>query len=638
MDKNSIYGIIVIAAIFIVWGIISKPSEEELAKQKAEKDSLELVQKELEQAREQLKKEKAQAQKLGQASTKTDTNSSSVADTSAIINTNARHGFLSSSKTLNNELYTIENDLVKITLSTKGGKPHSVELKNYKTHDSLPLILFTGDSNIFGFDFYHKKKYLNTNELFFTPSVTESVTKVTDNSKSIAMIAETKDGGQIEYLYTLSPGRYDLDLDINLNRLDGISTRRVGILDLNWTILSPQQEKGRDNEKNYSSLYYKHFEDEVDNFRMRSNKDVQSETINTPLKWIAYKDQFFSSVLISENKFEDAAMKSVIQPENSRYLFKFSSTIGLAYNDVSQTSIPLKFYFGPNKYSLLKDNYGDLELHNLVSVGKSIIKWINQGVIINLFDFLNKYFSNYGIIILIMTVIIKMFLLPLTFKSYMSTAKMRVLKPQIDEINNKIPKEKAMERQQATMALYKKVGVSPLGGCLPMLLQMPILFAMFRFFPSSIELRQEGFLWAHDLSTYDAIVEWSGNIPIISKWYGNHVSLFTVLMTISTIFTMKINSQATSGGQQLPGMKGMMYMMPIMFMFVLNRFSAGLTYYYFLANLITFGQNILFKQFVDEEALLKKLESKKAKPRKKSNFQKRLEEMSKQQQKGMKRK
>jgi YidC/Oxa1 family membrane protein insertase len=232
-------------------------------------------------------------------------------------------------------------------------------------------------------------------------------------------------------------------------------------------------------------------------------------------------------------------------------------------------------------------------------------------VIINLFDFLNKFISNYGIIILIMTIIIKIFLLPLTFRSYMSTAKMKVLKPQIDEINNRIPKEKAMERQQATMALYKKVGVSPMGGCLPMLLQMPILLAMFRFFPTSIELRQQSFLWATDLSTYDAIFEWDAYIPFLSNTFGNHLSLFTLLMTVSTIISMRFTNQSNVSNQQMPGMQSMMYVMPVMFMFVLNRYSAGLTYYYFLANIITIGQNLLFKQFIDEEELLKKLESRK---------------------------
>jgi len=275
--------------------------------------------------------------------------------------------------------------------------------------------------------------------------------------------------------------------------------------------------------------------------------------------------------------------------------------------------------------------YG-MELEELVYLGKSIIRIINQYVIIAIFNWLNNFIGNYGLIILILTVIIKTVLFPFTFKSYMSQAKMRVLKPQVDEINAKFPKkEDAMKKQQATMALYKRAGASPMGGCLPMLLQMPVLFAMFRFFPSSIELRQEGFLWAHDLSTYDSIL----NLPFEIPMYGDHVSLFTLLMTVSTIITMKINSPAT-GSTQMPGMKGMMYIMPVMFMLILNKFSAGLTYYYFLANMITFGQNLLTKQFVDEEAILKKLAENKKKPVQKSKWQKRLEEASKARGKGKK--
>jgi len=381
----------------------------------------------------------------------------------------------------------------------------------------------------------------------------------------------------------------------------------------------------------YTTLYFKPLDDDVDFFNSRTKKKIQSENIITRLEWIAYKDQFFSSVLIADDAFLDAVMQSELKSKNSKYLKEFESTIGLPFENNGNNKVGLAFFFGPNKYKLLKQHYGEKQLYDLVTVGKGIIKWINQIVIINLFDFLNKYISNYGIIILLMTLIIKIFLLPLTFKSYMSTAKMKVLKPQIDEINKKIPKEKAMERQQATMALYKKVGVSPLGGCLPMLLQMPILFAMFRFFPTSIELRQQGFLWAKDLSTYDSILEWHTYIPFITNTFGNHLSLFTLLMTVSTIISMKFNNQTNASSQQMPGMQSMMYIMPVMFMFILNKFSAGLTYYYFLANIITIAQNLLFKQFVDEEELLNKLESKKGKPKKKSKFQQRMEALAKQQ-------
>jgi YidC/Oxa1 family membrane protein insertase len=297
--------------------------------------------------------------------------------------------------------------------------------------------------------------------------------------------------------------------------------------------------------------------------------------------------------------------------------------VGVPFQRLSNETIKLKLFFGPNKFKLLK-KYKEYQLESLVSLGKNIIRWINQFVIIPIFDWLSKFITNYGLIILLLTIIIKIGLLPLTYKSYLSQARMKVLKPQVDELTLKFPKGKELERQQATMALYKKAGVSPMGGCLPMLLQFPILFAMFKFFPTSIELRQEAFLWAKDLSTYDAIITWNQAIPIL----GNHISLFTVLMTVSTILSMKMSD--TSSSQQIPGMKTMMYVMPVMFMFMLNNFSAALTYYYFLANVITIGQNYLFKQFVDEKEILRKMEEKKAKPVKKSKFQQRIEEMSKQ--------
>jgi len=284
----------------------------------------------------------------------------------------------------------------------------------------------------------------------------------------------------------------------------------------------------------------------------------------------------------------------------------------------------MKMFFGPNKFKLLRQ-YKEYRLEELVSLGKGIIRWINQFVIIPIFDWLSRFISNYGIIILLLTIIIKVGLLPLTYRSYLSQARMKVLKPQVDELTQKFPKGKEVERQQATMALYKKAGVSPMGGCLPMLLQFPILFAMFRFFPTSIELRQQAFLWAKDLSTYDAVITWATPIPIV----GDHISLFNVLMTIATVLSMKL-SDTSSSTQQMPGMKSMMYIMPVMFMFMLNNFSAGLTYYYFLANVITIAQNYLFKGFVDEEEILKKMEANKAKPVRKSKFQKRLEEMAKQ--------
>ena len=279
-----------------------------------------------------------------------------------------------------------------------------------------------------------------------------------------------------------------------------------------------------------------------------------------------------------------------------------------------------------------------LGLQEIIPLGWSLFRWVSRFLIIPMFNFFGTFISNYGIIILLMTIVIKLILLPFTYKSYMSTAKMRVLKPQIDEINAKIPADKAMERQQATMALYKRVGVSPMSGCLPMLLQMPILFAMFSFFPAAIELRQQSFLWAQDLSSYDAIFSWDAYIPLITPYFGNHISLFCLLMTITNVVYTKLNMANQMGGQQMAAMKWMMYLMPFMFMFMFNDYASGLSYYYFISLLITIGQTYLFRLFVDEEKLLKKLEAKKQKPAKKSGFMARLEEAQRQQQKAMQQK
>lgn len=611
MDRNSIIGILIIAGIFVVWGILNRPDAEEIERQQRRNDSIDMER--------MLEKKKLQEQVEEQISQESELPGD--------------HPSITIKKdTVDVKTVSLENEKIKVLFSERGGRPLSVELKNYQTYDSLPLRLFDGDSSKFGFSFFENNRTFNTQDLYFGHG-TNQEKYIADTEKQTVTFSYVPDSSSyIEFRYSLAPGENQLDMEIEFKGMEQISTQRTGIIDLDWMIHSPQQEKGRDNELLYTTLYYRYYNGDVDFFRARSKKGTDKEALRTQVGWIAYKDQFFSSVIMADNYFVDADVSYENKPEGSKYLKRFESTIGLsAEGGFENQVVPLHFYFGPNKYKLLKRKYGDKKLQDLVTVGSGIIKWINQAVIINLFDFLNKGISNYGIIILIMTLIIKMGLLPLTFRSYMSTAKMKVLKPQIDEINKKIPKEKAMERQQATMALYKKVGVSPLGGCLPMVLQMPILFAMFRFFPTSIELRQQSFLWAHDLSTYDAIIEWSANIPLISNMLGNHLSLFTLLMTVSTIISMKFNSQANVSNQQMPGMQTMMYIMPVMFMFILNKYSAGLTYYYFLANMITIGQNYLFKQFIDEEELLKKLESKKAKTKKKSKFQKRMEEMAKKQ-------
>ncbi len=529
-------------------------------------------------------------------------------------------GLFSSSAQGQLDFITIENDLVKLKISNKGGRIYSAELKTFHTYDTLPLILFDGDSTVFGFQFFTFDNHaIKTNDLYFTPLTDYRHVVVNDKPVSVTMRLEVAEGKYIEYVYTLKPDDYMLDFDLNLKGMKDVMAGNLSALDLSWEMYMPQQEKGRTNEDYYVGYKFKYFQDEVDGSKDRSSKDVEEEDITTKIEWMAFKDQFFSSVLLMEEPAINAWVQSEKMPEDSKYLRLFKTKLSLPYSGDEDFSYKMHYYFGPNNYKDLKKY--DLGLENLVSLGKSIIRWINEYVIILLFNWLGRFFSNYGIIILVLTLIIKMALFPLTYKSYLSQAKMKVLKPQVDEINSKFPKkEDAMKKQQATMALYKRVGVSPVGGCLPMLLQMPILFAMFRFFPTSIELRQQSFLWATDLSTYDSIFQLPFTIPM----YGDHVSLFTLLMTISTILTMKINSPAQST-TQMPGMKGMMYMMPVMFMVILNGYSAGLTYYYFLANIITFGQNMITKRFIDDEAVLKKLEASKKKPVKKSKWQQRLE-------------
>lgn len=524
------------------------------------------------------------------------------------------------------KFFTVENEKLILEISARGGRVYSATLKDYKTYDNKPLVLFDGDSTVFGFKFFTRdNKRIETDKMFFEPVNTPEYTDATSSKASVVFRAKVSEEQYIEYVYSLEPDLYMVDFDVRFIGLSDIMASNINSLSFDWEAYIPQQEKGRQNENNYVNIKYKHYQDDVDGFRERSQKDFEEADIATPLRWVAFKDQFFSSVLIAGESFSNGYMSYTMMPEDSKYLRFCTSELSIPFEPGQEVEYDMSLYFGPNHYKTLKKY--DLELEELVMLGKNIIKFINKYVIVQIFGWLNQFIGNYGIIILILTLIIKIVLFPLTFKSFQSQAKMKVLKPLVDEIGKKFPKkEDAMKKQQATMDLYKKAGVSPMGGCLPMLLQMPILFAMFRFFPTSIELRQEAFLWADDLSTYDSILDLPFTIPL----YGDHVSLFTLLMTISTIITMKINSPTSGGQEQMPGMKMMTYIMPFMFMFILNNFSAGLTYYYFLANIITFGQNLISKRFIDEEAVLRKLNENKKKPAKKSKFQQRLEEAAKQ--------
>ncbi len=619
MKKDQITGFIIIGILFMVWMYYVNPSKEEVEIAKQKQDSIVRVHSELERERAiQVEKQNLVSAKQQEQRISTEQN-----QTNIVNDLQAKYGNFAQAAAGEQEFIYIENDVVKLKISTKGGRVFSAELKEYQTHDSLPLILFDGDSTVFGFSFYTPRNLLiQTNEMFFEPQTNEESINASSQTQTLALRLKASENSYVEYIYTLTPGSYMVDFDIRLVGMGQEMALNQSNLYLDWQFYLPGQEKGRTFEDQYSGIYFKHYQDEVDYLTETSEED--SEKIPTKVKWIAFKQQFFSTVLIADDYFSNADVYQNKVVNDERYLKFYRSSISLPYKNINDDKIEMRFYFGPNHFSSLQEF--DIELQKLVPLGWGIFGWVNRFAVIPIFNFLGSFITSYGLIIFLLTLIIKLVLFPLTYKSYMSSAKMRVLKPQVEELTKNIPKDKAMEKQQKTMALYKKAGVNPMGGCLPMLLQMPILFAMFRFFPTSIELRQKSFLWATDLSSYDSIY----NLPFDIPFYGDHVSLFTLLMTISTIIYTRMNqNQMGDASTQMPGMKMMMYMFPVMMLFWFNSYASGLSYYYFLANMITFTQMYMIKRMVDEKSILKKLEANKKKPVKKSNFQARIEKMAK---------
>ena len=510
----------------------------------------------------------------------------------------------------------LENEKLKIIFSNKGGRISSVILKEFQTSDSLPLQLFDANSSRFNLKFTVGNP-IETENLFFS-------SRQNGNSLSMKLIAY--DNHYLEYIYTLSDD-YIIDFDINLVGMESLIPQGVNFMEMQWQMKTPQTEKSKSNQDMYTGIQYQYSADkEVDYLSFTATDE---EKITARLNWVAFKQQFFSSIFIAKDGFEKPTHLESEKNENSKYIKDLSAQFELPYQHKNNEQLNFQFYFGPNHYKTLKSYSAGFE--ELIPLGWGIFGWVNQYIIINLFDFLSKYMSNYGLIILLLTIIIKLALAPFTYKAYLSQAKMKVLKPEIDKVTEKHKKKDPMKAQQETMALYRKAGVNPMGGCLPMLFQFPILIAMFRFFPASIELRQKSFLWADDLSSYDSIMTLPWDIP----FYGDHVSLFTLLMTVSTIMYTKMNSQSMGG--QMEQMKWIMYLMPVMFLGFFNNYAAALSYYYFLANIFTFSQQYFMKRFIDDEAILAQLEANKKKPAKpKSKFQKKLEEMQRKQEQQMK--
>ncbi|MBP3353118.1 MAG: membrane protein insertase YidC [Bacteroidales bacterium] len=615
MDKNTIIGFLLIAALLFGYSWLNQPSQEEIEQAKKYNDSIALVQQEMLQAIAEAEAIKAQTE--------------NVVTDSAMVDAQlkAEFGEFSSVAQGVDSIITLSNNLVDLQFNSKGGVLSKATLKEYSRYDSLPLVLFDESDNNYGIIFKTQGRVVDSNDLYF------SAEKNSDST--VVMSLATDNGANFAVKYTLPSDSYMLKMEIEQEGMNNVLPKNTAHLDFYWNQKLRSQEKGRMFEERNSALYYKFVGSDVDYL---SETDDDKETFNTGIKWLGFKNQFFSSAFIADHKFNGAEMTSSIIEGDSAYLKNFDVKTSFDYNPANAQGPSFRIFLGPNLYPLLKsydkglDDAEQLDLDRLIPLGISLFRWINTILVIPVFTFLGGFISNYGIIILLLTIIIKLILLPLTYKSYMSTAKMRVLRPQVEEINKKYPgNEKAMERQRATMDLYSKAGANPMSGCLPMLLQMPILIAMFAFFPSSIELRGEPFLWAEDLSSYDSIFSWDMYIPLITPFFGNHISLFCLLMTITNIIYTKINMDSQATGSQMPGMKAMMYLMPLMFLVFFNNYASGLSYYYFVSLLITILQTYAFRKLINEEKVLAKLKENQKKPRKKSGFMARLEEAQKRQ-------
>ena len=514
----------------------------------------------------------------------------------------------------------LSNDKVEIEFNTKGAQPYSVRIYDYMTYDSTDLYLIKREHSQYGISIFAGEN-INTKDFTF------QVAEHTDST--LVMRLPFAQGGYIQQRYALSEGSYMLRNELSFVGMGDIIPRNVSMLDIDWSVIIPRLEKGYKNEKQYSKLDY-YFEGDKKPEEVGRGRDAD-ERIDTKFKWFAFQQQFFSAIMTAGTEFDSADLdvKYYTEDDPTRNLMACSARLRSDFQAGSDNIVlPYEFYFGPNDYRTLKEY--DMKYEKIIPLGGWLVGWISRFVIIPIFDFLGKFISNYGLIILLLTLIIKLVIMPLTIKSYKSSAKMQAVKPEIDKINAKYPNEKdAMKKQQATMELYQRAGISPMGGCLPMLLQFPILFAMFRFFPASIELRQQKFLWADDLSAYDSIWDFGVNIPLL----GDHLSLFALLMAATMFVYSKMTSSQMSDDPNMAGMKFMsLYMMPIMMFFICNNLSAALSYYYLLSNLITMAVTWYIRKFVvTEDKVRAEMLLNANKPKQKAKWQQRLEEAQKMQ-------
>jgi YidC/Oxa1 family membrane protein insertase len=536
--------------------------------------------------------------------------------------------------------YVVETEKAVYHFSKLGGYLSFAYLKDIycyapKGEEKPPLILFDGTNNGMNIDLMLQNQTPVQTQFCFFASEQPDTLLVDENNNALSLKlfpvnnGEIDDTSYIEYLYTFKNDDYSFGFRINYVNMQNYLYLNTNVFTLQWNAALKNVERNFDNEKNNTTIYFMDNLDKVDNLNPMK---LEKKDFSSQLKWVSFKQQFFTTVLVADSGYFSSGQLVTAQKETPPLLKNLTANLEFDVKSLYNGSFDMSMYIGPNQYKLLKTY--NLNLERQVAIGWSffLLHWINRGAVIPIFDWLSKYALNFGIIILILTILLKIVLLPVAYKTYTSSARMRVLKPEIDEISKKFPKpEDAMKKQQATMALYKSAGASPMAGCLPMLLQMPILFAMFRFFPSAYELRQQPFLWADDLSTFDSIWNFGVNIP----FYGDHMSLFCLLMTAATLLYTWLNNKMmapTGNPEQMKMMKVMMYFMPIMFLGFFNKFASGLTYYYLLVNLITFLQMWIFRITVDEKRIRALMKANMAKPQKKSGWQARMEEMVKQQQ------
>ena len=624
MDKNTWIGFLLIAAIIVGFSMLNRPSKEELAERQRVQDSINIAR--MMEAEAQRISDSLQVM-LQEPTDAEEGQAPSDEETQARLE--AAYGPFAPAAQGEEQWLTLANDHVRLTLSTHGGVIARAELPEYHASgDTLnPLCLFRGDEASFALTLITaNNRILRTSNLYFTPVVGEEANKV------ILRLPTTNPDAWMDFVYELSDN-YMVHLSIEPHNMQTELAQNINSLELQWQQLIPQQEQGRKFEERYAQLQYMLVGGEME--KLSESKDDNAKE-SARVKWIGYKDQFFSTVLIADDAFSSTQLQSTVQGKHSHYIKQYTTHTSVPFDLTGKTTTGMRWYLGPNHYHTLKayDNGVDkderLYLNKLVPLGWKIVSWINTALVIPMFDLFTGWGLHIGIVILLMTIVIKLIILPFVFASYKSSAKMRVLKPQIDAINEKYPADKMQERQQATMQLYQQAGVSPMSGCLPMLFQFPVLMAMFWFLPTAIELRGKSLFWADDLSTYDAVFHWGFDLPLI----GDHLSLFCLLMTIANIGYTIVTMQSQATDPNMKFMKYMMYAMPLMFLFIFNDYAAGLSYYYLVSLFFTILQTMIFRWALDDKKMLAEMEANKKKKagKPKSGFMARIERMQREQQ------